>query len=161
MSLERWVLVASGVVSLLLWFLLVPRNKIREALMAGFFYQMLGWMVELIVVQMRWVEYPVREFPHATRINYTLFTIAYPTVVMLAVLYAPRTRWQNLLFLLLAGAGLATFADLVEIYTSLSAYRHWNWFASWVAFFMKIALTYVFTEWYRQGLVQEKKAQTP
>ncbi|MBL0385775.1 hypothetical protein JJB07_03855 [Tumebacillus sp. ITR2] len=152
MSVEFMVLSLSWIMLPLLW-MMVPKQKIHHALIAALFCQMLGWAIDLTVVQMRWVEYPVREFPHATRFNFSLFTLFYPTLIMLFVLYAPRSPRRQAGHFLLCALGLTLFAELLRTYTNLSAYRHWAWYCSFLTFSLKIYATFWFTRWFQKGLV--------
>ena len=62
------------IVTILSVFLLVPKDKVRLAWVAFLFKQFLTWPLGLIVVDMGWIQYPIRFFENA---SYSSFTFEY------------------------------------------------------------------------------------
>ncbi|WP_345788342.1 CBO0543 family protein [Desulfosporosinus orientis] len=58
----------------------IPKDKIRKALIAFLFKQVITWAVGLGVVELRLIEYPVRLFPYANRTSFSFEYFIYPSI---------------------------------------------------------------------------------
>ena len=58
----------------------ISKNKIREAHVAFFFKQLITWVLGLLVVQLKLIEYPVRLFPYANKASFTFEYFVYPSL---------------------------------------------------------------------------------
>ena len=154
MALEWIVLaglwIAGGVA---LWFG-VPRARMREAQISFLFFQMLTWLIDIFYVQVRWTEFPVREFRYATKCSFSLHFFVYPTIGALFIVRFPEQKswpWKAGWYLLVAGL-IAGMNGLLDRYTGLIDYIKWNPVWSFVTALFFQFLLRLFYRWFRKGL---------
>ncbi|WP_372660709.1 CBO0543 family protein [Cohnella sp.] len=149
MKVEWTILVAVWITAFSLFFF-VPRQKIRLALVAYLFKQMLTWMVGLIVVELGWIEYPVRCFATVNRSSFTFEYLAYPIICGLFNARYPENR--SLLFKLFYYSSYCTVITVVEVLieknTDLINYIHWSWYWTWITLFITFFMSRTFCKWF-------------
>jgi hypothetical protein len=145
MKLEIGVLLAAWVVTLLLLFA-VPRAKTRLVLVAALFHQFLTWPLGLAVVELGLVAYPVRLFPNFGYNSFTYEFMSYPVISAVFVAHYPNSRGPLVQFAYFAAVcTLLTIIEvLLEAYTDLIHYIHWNWFCSWSTLLFTLLVTRTF-----------------
>src|SRR5689334_12928210 len=124
MALEWKVLFWTSVVLVLLAWWLVPRDKIRDFQIILLFAQAYTWLALLVLVEMKWIRFPVREFPYASETGVTLHFLIYPVMGGLLVLYYPEKRSRILkgAYYLLGTGGVVLVSFLIQRYTN---YMEW------------------------------------
>lgn len=150
MSNELIILLLAYTVTLILLLLLVPRNRLREALVIFLFKQLLTWLLGLTISQLKLIEYPVRSFPHATKSSFDFEYFIYPSICVLFNLYYPvgkslLQKSQHYFFY----CTLVTILELIiEKYTELITYIHWHWYTTWISLFITFYLSNKFYYWF-------------
>jgi hypothetical protein len=145
MNLNYWILAGVWAVSLLL-VLFIPKDRRRIAVLAFLFKQLLTAVLGHIVVEFNMLTYPVRELSDINRTSFTYEFLAYPMVCAIFNVYYPthRSRLWQVGYYVLFTTVLTVPELLIERYTDLIRYIHWNWFWTWGTIFMTFAMTRIF-----------------
>lgn len=154
MLLERGVLAAAWLISFAIFAFLVPRNRVKEACILFLSAQVITWPAGLLLVELGFISNPVREFPVATRSNFTFNYLLYPVVSMAANLYYPANaaKWKRGAYQLAAVGGLSGLMQLVELYTRLIDHLKFNWLLSFLMMLFAFNATRLYAVWYFRGL---------
>ncbi|WP_199614807.1 CBO0543 family protein [Paenibacillus alkalitolerans] len=149
MKMESMILVSVWITAFSLFFF-IPRKKFRLAQTALLFKQMLTWIIGLVVVELGWIEYPVREFASVIRSSFTFEYLAYPIICGLFNARYPENR--SLLFKLFYYSSYCTVITvvelLIEINTNLVNYIHWSWYWTWITLFITFFMSRKFSKWF-------------
>lgn len=148
MLLERVVLISVWILSVLGLILWIPREKIREAQLVFLFEQIITWLVGLIVVELKLIEYPVRELPYATRSSFSFEYFIDPAITAIFVLRYPegKSTLSKIGWYILFPTWLTIVELLIERYTNLIKYLHWAWYWSWIT---QLITFYLSRQYYR------------
>ena len=154
MTLERGILTAAWLISFTIFIFLVPRNRVKEACILFLSAQVITWPAGLLLVELDFMTNPVREFPVATRSNFTFNYLFYPVISMLANLYYPlhASKWKQAAYQLVAVGGLSGLMQLVRLYTQLIDHPKFNWLLSFLIMFLAFNVTRKYAAWYFRGL---------
>lgn len=154
MTLERTILAAVYLVSIAIIIFLVPRNRWKEGVVLFMSAQVITWPAGLLLVELGFMEHPVREFPIATRANFTFNFLFYPIVSMLANLYYPvqGSKWKQLAYQLAAVGGLSGLMQLVQRYTRLIDHIKFNWLLSFLVMLLAFNVTRKYADWFFRRL---------
>lgn len=137
--------------------ILIPKSKVRLALVAGLFKQLLTWPLGLLVVDQGWIEFPIHFYENAGRGSFTFDYFFYPIMCAYFQVYFPV---QN-------GTGIraayyvlfTTVLTLAEIYlknnTQLIRYIHWNGYLTWITILITFYLSRQFCLWFFKPFEQE------
>ncbi|MEC1715643.1 CBO0543 family protein [Schinkia azotoformans] len=87
MRIEWWLLILVYVVVATVILFFIPKNKIRLAVVAFLFNQVITFLIGLMVVEKELLEYPVRLFPSINRTSFTFEYYVFP------VIYAAFNVW--------------------------------------------------------------------
>lgn len=130
----------------------VPRQKWREASIAFLFQQFVTWFLGLLVVELRLIDYPIRELAHVTRSSFVFEFLAFPIVGIFFCLYFPVSRggWAKFLYTSLFSTTLTIPEVLLEKYTDLIHYHKWEWYITWLSLSATLYLAWIFYCWYFQ-----------
>lgn len=152
MALEWKVLLWTSVAAILLAWWLVPRDKNRDFQIIFSFAQAYTWLALLILVEIKWIRFPVREFPHASETGFTMHFLIYPVLGALLVLFYPeqRSRILKIAYYLLGTGVVVLISVLIQRYTN-----YMEWMQSRVIHFA-VCLLYVvsmhgFYRWFRNA----------
>jgi hypothetical protein len=86
------MIISGWLIATILLILFVPKNKIREAHVSFLFMQALTWVLGLLVVQLKLIQYPIRSFSNATKISFDFEYFIYPAFSALFNLYYPEKK---------------------------------------------------------------------
>jgi predicted neutral ceramidase superfamily lipid hydrolase len=133
MDMDHYIQFFSLYIISILLLVFVRHNKVREAYVIFFFKQFMTWIFGLVIAQYALIEYPVRFFPYATRASFTFEYFGYPALCVLFNLYYPPRGWLKITLYYIAYCSAITFYELLlERYTNLIAYIHWEWYWTWL-----------------------------
>lgn len=150
MNLGRGVEISACIIMICLLWKFVPRNKAREAWVIFLFKQSLTWILGILVVEMHWIEYPIRFFPHAIRTSFSFEYFLYPSICVLFNLYYPvhKRSFHQLKHYVIYCSSI-TFIELyIEIYTNSIEYIHWAWYWTWLSLFLTFFMCRHFYLWF-------------
>lgn len=150
MMLDWIVLFSIWAVTLLLLIIYTPRKKIREAHVVFLFKQVMTWFLGLLVVELGWIEYPVRLFQAATQSSFTFEYFVYPAVCVLFNLRFPehKSRWRKVVWFLFFPTWMTILESLIEQHTNLVHYIHWTWYWTWISLFIVFYISRKYYLWF-------------
>jgi hypothetical protein len=149
MKIEWWLLVSVYIAATGILFFL-PKKKIRLAVVAFLFQQMITFLIGLVVVELGLLEYPVRLFASINRTSFTFEYYAFPVVCAAFNVWYPNHRS----ILIQSGyyAGFSSVLTIVEVlidkYTDLITYVHWEWYISLISIFFALLIARLFCVWF-------------
>ncbi|MGD6853890.1 CBO0543 family protein [Bacillus infantis] len=155
MNREVMILIGSWVVSLYLLLRYIPAESKRLAWITFLFVQAIAWIHVYIQLAFGLVEFPYREFNKATNMSFSLHYIVYPTIAVFFILFYPEEKGKKSKFLyyLLFSAGAATYSYLIEKYSRLYHFIHWNWIMGLIINMLLLYIIKKYIFWFKKGLV--------
>ena len=152
-KLERKMEWSAIGISLLLLFIFVPRNRVREAHNIFLFKQAVAWLFGLIVVEKKLIKYPSRIlFRNALKSSFTFEYFVYPAHCVLFNMKFPEKNNYLVKFLyyfihISIITGLEVFALK---YTNVIRYTNWKWYWSFITLWFTNYLSRIYHKWYMQ-----------
>jgi hypothetical protein len=128
----------------------IPKDKWREASIAFSFQQFVTWTLGLVVVEFHWIEYPVRELAKVNGSSFLFEFLVYPIIGIFFCLYYPlrSTNWKKVLYISAFTTGITIPEVIIEKYTNLIKYIHWDWYVTSASVYATLYLLWVFYRWY-------------
>lgn len=149
MRIEWWIYISVYVLTTALLFF-IPKDKRRLAIVAFLFKQVITFIIGLIVVEIGLLEYPVRLFPSVSRASFTYEYFAYPVACAIFNVWYPHNRNRILqLAYYAAFCTVLTIGEvLIEKYTDILTYIHWEWYITWISLFLTFYMARLFCIWF-------------
>ncbi|MCT8137840.1 hypothetical protein H1D32_08770 [Anaerobacillus sp. CMMVII] len=162
MSKDKGILLICWIVAIGLLFSLIPRQKLRNAVLAFLYKQVITWLFGLFVVEKGLIKYPVREFRKAYKGSFSFEYFLYPTLCAIYNLYYPEHRSKLIKFLYLnLHAGVITLTEFfIERYTNLIKYVKWKWYWSYLTMGISYYSSRLFYRWFFRDELCEKNGET-
>jgi len=150
LSKEQLIEILSIIISIGLFFIFVPKSKLREAIFGLLLMQSLTWVLGGLMVELKLISYPSHLFSYAFRTSFTFEYVAFPVVGVLFNLYFPKgSNWvKKTGFSILLPSLIVIGEVFLERYTDNIKYLHWNWFYSWGSMLMTLLLEYLIFRWF-------------
>ncbi|WP_337913689.1 CBO0543 family protein [Cohnella zeiphila] len=150
MTMDRIILIGIWIVTSVLVIITTPRNKMREAIVIFLFKQALTWLFGFLVVQYKLLEYPVREFPYASRSSFSFEYFIYPSICIVFNLRFPENKSvvHKTLWYLFFPSWMTAAEVLLEKHTHLIRYINWHWYWSWGSLLFTFYLSRLFYLWF-------------
>lgn len=149
MRIEWWILLSVYAVATAILFF-IPKNKLRLAVVAFLFKQMITFLTGLVVVELGLLKYPVRLFASVNRTSFTYEYYAFPVVCSAFNVWYPNDR--STLFQAGYYVGFSSVLTIVEAiiekYTDLIEYINWEWYVTWITLCLSFFLTRLFCVWF-------------
>ena len=150
MQIEIIIQIAALVITALLFMVLIPKNKIRQAHVAFLFKQVLTWIFGLMVAEFRLIEYPVRLFAHATRASFTFEYFVYPGICAFFNIFYPEDKnfFRQLVHYIIYCSGITIFEVILLSYTDIIKYTNWTWYWTWITLFVTFYISRKYYVWF-------------
>ncbi|MDF2855192.1 MAG: hypothetical protein K0Q87_1043 [Neobacillus sp.] len=149
MRIEWWILILVYVLATVI-LLFIPKDRIRLAIVAFLFKQVITFLFGLVVVELGLLEYPIRFFASVNRTSFTFEYFAFPVLCAAFNVWYPNSR--SALVQIRYYCGVVTVITVVEVliekYTVLIKYIHWEWYITWVTICLSFYLTRLFCVWF-------------
>jgi hypothetical protein len=130
----------------------VPRRRLRLFIVAFLAAQMAVWIAAAVLLELGLIAYPIREFPRATNMGFTMEYMMYPVLCGLYIIYEPQRGWgKRALYLLAWSCGLGLFQYWLTAGTELVEYVHLNWIVAGFTFACILIATKGIVGWYRRS----------
>ncbi|WP_284646222.1 CBO0543 family protein [Paenibacillus silviterrae] len=147
-TIDRVILIAINLITVLLLILSTPKDKLREASIIFFFKQTMTWSFGLIVVELGLIQYPIREFVKAGGTSFSFEYFIYPSLcVIFNLRYPVGTFWKKVGWVL----GFPTIMTLLEVIferkTELINYIHWTWYWTWITLWLTFLISRTYFLW--------------
>lgn len=131
-----------------LWF--IPKHKRRVASFIFLFAQMPAWILGLLVVEAGLIEYPVRELHKANATSFTFEFLVLPLLCVFFNLYYPEgaSISKKLAYYIKILSIFTTVEYVVEKYTLVINYLHWEWYFTFASMGIVIYLIRAGYKWF-------------
>jgi hypothetical protein len=150
MSLDYTIIAIAWILTIVFLAIFIPKDKIREALVAFLFKQLITWITGLAVVELRLIEYPVRLFSYANRTSFSFEYFIYPSICAIFNVNYPKDKsfFRQFRYYFYYCTSLTFVEVVVERYTHILKYVHWTWYITWITLFITFYLTRKFYIWF-------------
>lgn len=149
MRMEWWILLSVyAAVAGIVFF--IPKDKIRLALVAFLFKQVITFLTGIVVVELGLLEYPVRLFASVNRTSFTYEYFAFPVVCAAFNVWYPNNRsaLAQVGYYVGYSSVLTIVEAMIEKYTDLINYVHWEWYITWITICVTFFMTRLFCVWF-------------
>jgi hypothetical protein len=121
MSFDYLVIFTLWIICPFILVLVVPRQQIREFIAVFFFFQSLTWLFSISLTAFDLLSFPVRLFPNATKIGFTMEYLVYPTAAVLFYKWFPgkANAFRRSLHYIVFVAGILLWMFLIGKFTNL------------------------------------------
>ncbi len=153
----RWIyLNVDYFVLLLLWIIfpfilykMVPRNRLREAIVTFLFFQMLTWLFSIGLSYTNTLESPIRLFKYATKLNFTMEYLVFPALAVGFQLKFPNhsNYPRRLLHYLLWVGIIVSFIYLIGKFTDIMDVNNNHLIMSFFNFIIELWLSRQYVLW--------------
>jgi hypothetical protein len=149
MRIEWWILLSLYAVTTGILFF-IPKNKIRLAVVAFLFKQVITFLVGLLVVELGLIEYPIRSFASINRTSFDYEFYFFPVTCAVFNVWYPNHRSPliQLVYYIVFSTVLTIGEIILEKYTELIHYIHWEWYISWITIFISFFIVRRFCIWF-------------
>lgn len=150
MNKDFLILVVVWVLTIIILILFIPKNKIREAQVAFLFMQVITWLIGLLVVEFRLIEYPVEFFKYATKTSFSFEYFIYPSICAVFNLNFPnyKSNLRKFMFYFYFCTTMTIIEVLSEKYTNIIKYIHWTWYITWITLFITFFISRKYYIWF-------------
>ncbi|MDF2893115.1 MAG: hypothetical protein K0R80_3482 [Clostridia bacterium] len=131
-----------------IWY--IPKNKRRDASVIFLIAQLFAWILGLIVVELGWIEYPVRLFAKANATSFSFEYFALPFMCVYFNIYYPHAKGlaKKVLYYISIMSSFTFLEYLAEKYTQILNYIHWAWYDTFISMCIVIYLVRVVYKWF-------------
>lgn len=149
MRMEWWILISVfAIATSILAF--IPKNKMRLAVVAFLATQVITFLIGLVVVELGLLAYPVRLFASVNRTSFTYEYYAFPVVCAAFNVWYPHNQGKTIQLGYYVGfvSILTAIEVIIEKYTDLIEYIHWEWYITWVTIGIALFVVHQFCKWF-------------
>lgn len=132
--IEKVFLISSWIIVFIsVWF--IPKEKAAQASVIFFITQLFTWVCGLLVVELGWLEYPVRELSRANATSFSFEYFTFPIMTIFLVLHYPDQKPIpiRLFYVFAFSSVLTTIEYFVEKYTLIVDYHVWKLYWTWIS----------------------------
>lgn len=131
-----------------IWF--IPKEMRAKASFLFLITQTFTWIAGLIVVEFKWLEYPVRELPKANSTSLSFEYFVLPLITVFFVLHYPNDKKliRKVIHYAVFSSVLTILEVLVEKFTLLITYHTWTWYWTWLSVQALFYLVMCFYKWF-------------
>ncbi|QOR68007.1 hypothetical protein IM538_07710 [Cytobacillus suaedae] len=150
-KLDKTIELSAWIITSLLLFKYVPKNRIREAHTSFLFKQVITWLFGLLVVEKDLISYPNRLFfKKAIKSSFTFEYFVYPALCSLFNLYYPekRNNVAKLIYYFFHTSIITLFEIFAVKYTNLIKYNNWKWYWSFITMWSTYYLSRIYHRWF-------------
>ncbi|WP_138416691.1 CBO0543 family protein [Aquibacillus sediminis] len=150
MSRNKGILLIIWTITACLLVILVPKSKVRHAVVAFLFKQAITWLFGLLVSEKGLIKYPVRFFKKANKSSFSFEYFIYPSMCVVFNLYYPTYKHRAVkLLYYVCHAGFITISEILAMrYTNLIKYVKWKWYWSFITISMTYYSSHLFYRWF-------------
>ncbi|WP_308017513.1 CBO0543 family protein [Alkalihalobacillus deserti] len=152
---ENTIILSSCIITIVLLFKYIPKNKVREAHVPFLFQQTVTWFFGLLVVEKNFIKYPYRPyFKKSNKSGFSFEYFIYPALTSLFNVCYPEKRGILFkAFYTFSYSGAVTlFEILIEKYTDLITYKKWSWHWSFITMSFTYYLSRLYSRWFFKSL---------
>ncbi|AAK76769.1 hypothetical protein BJV85_003865 [Clostridium acetobutylicum] len=157
MNIDYILILMGWIITIILLFKFIPRNKLCEAQVAFLFKLSITWVSGLVVSQLGLIVYPVRFFPNANKTSFSFEYFIYPSICALFITNYPekKSRFQKFMYYFYFCTYITIAEVFVERYTNILKYVHWTWYETWITLFITFFISRTYNLWFFKLLKKE------
>lgn len=151
MSKEKRILALIWIVTSALVYIYIPRNKVKQGLLAFLFKQIITWPVGLFVVERGLIKYPVRLlFNKTNKSSFSFEYYYYPAICAIFNTNYPQNKNLFIKFFYhICYSSILTLLEVIlERYTDLITYVKWKWYWSFITMTITFYCSRLFYKWF-------------
>jgi hypothetical protein len=150
MSSDTLLIILGWVITATLLIIFVPKKKIKRAILVFLFKMSITWVIGLLVVELKLIEYPVRSFAYASKTSFDFEYFVYPAFCVLFNLHYPEGKSfaKRFLHFIYYCSGLTAVEVIVEKNTNILNYLHWSWYTTFITLFITFFMSRQFYKWF-------------
>lgn len=150
MTMEQIILLLVWVLTAIILFIFISKDKILNALVAFHIKQLITFLFGLVVVEMKLIKYPVRLFDYASKASFTFEFFAYPAICAIFNVHYPEGKSKPVKFVYYAlYTTVMTVTEVIlEKYTDVIEYINWSWYWTWITLFVTFFLSRSYYKWF-------------
>ncbi|QOY38401.1 CBO0543 family protein [Anaerobacillus isosaccharinicus] len=150
MTNEQIVLFVLWITLPVILYKVIPKSRRREMVAVFLFFQTLTWIFSITLTYFGLLSAPVREFPDATKVNFSLEYIAFPTAAVLFQLWYPENKGKvrRTVHYIVTVAGILFFMLIVGELTELMSVNIDNLIRSFCNFTIELLLVRRYIVWF-------------
>jgi hypothetical protein len=150
MSTDTLLIILGWVITATLLIIFVPKKKIKRAILVFLFKMSITWVIGLLVVELKLIEYPVRSFAYASKTSFDFEYFVYPAFCVLFNLHYPEGKSfaKRSLHFIYYCSGLTAVEVIVEKNTNILNYLHWSWYTTFITLFITFFMSRQFYKWF-------------
>lgn len=160
MTVDQLTLLFIWTIFPLLLLIFVPKDRVRELIAVFLFFQTLTWLFSIVLTHYDLLGAGTLEFPNATKVNFSLEYIVFPTIAVFFQLYFPEqkaTYLKIVYYLCFVFLSLTTLI-LVSVFTNLISSTVNGVIRGFFNFLIELILCRKFIVWFLEGdLLLENK----
>ncbi len=137
MSVEKAILYFTWIATAISLVLLIPKDKIRLAIVAFLFKEFLTWPMGLYVA-------------NTTKASFTFEFFFYPAICAIFNTHFPEDKpaYVRAFYYILYCTVITAAESLLERYTDLIEYIHWNEAYTWITLIVTFYISRQFIRWF-------------
>lgn len=159
-KLDKTIELSAWIITSLLLFKYVPKNRIREAHISFLFKQFITWLFGLLVVEKGLISYPNRLFfKKANKSSFTFEYFVYPALCSLFNLYYPEksNNAAKLIYYFIHTSIITCFEIFAVKYTNLIKYNNWKWYWSFITMWVTYYVSRIYHRWFYKRRSKNKR----
>jgi len=155
MNFDYFILVLLWITFPVILWKVIPTTRLRESIAAFLFIQMLTWLFSIGLTYAGLLEAPIRFFKHATKINFTMEFLLFPTIAVLFQLNFPinATFMRRMLHYLFWVGIILSCMFLLGTFTNIMVVKWDNLTRSFFNFLIELWLCRRYVLWITQHQV--------
>lgn len=159
-KLDKTIELSAWIITSVLLFKYVPKNRIREAHISFLFKQVITWLFGLLVVEKNLISYPNRLFfKKANKASFTFEYFVYPALCSLFNLYYPEksNSVAKLIYFFIHTSIITCFEIFAVKYTNLIKYNNWKWYWSFITIWLTYYVSRIYHRWFYKDKSNNKR----
>lgn len=149
MSFDYYVIILLWMVFPIILWKVTPRNRLREAIASFLFFHTLTWLFSMGLTYAGLLESPIRLFKYATKINFTMEYLVFPTFAVMSQMRFPKDAnfSRRLLHYLFWVGSILSFMFVIGTFTNIMDVKWDNLVRSFFNFLIELWLCRYYVLW--------------
>ena len=150
MNRDLLILIAAWIITIIILILYIPKEKLREAQLVFLFILSITWLIGLMVVEFKLIEYPVEFFEYATQTSFTFEYFIFPSLCAVFNMNYPENKSNLKQFMHYFNfCSVMTIIEVIcERYTNIITYLNWTWYVTWITLFITFYASRQYYLWF-------------
>ena len=150
MNRDILILIFAWIITIIILVKYIPKDKIRHAQLVFLFKLLITWLIGLLVVEFRLIEYPVEFFKHATKTSFSFEYFIFPAICAVFNINYPvrKSNPQQFMYYVYFCSAMSFIEVMCEKYTNIIKYIHWTWYLTWITLFITFYVSRKYYLWY-------------